>query len=184
MIVNPDFTACANVDPRSSRPLIGVEQAGLTAFRGRPARVGAKRGEGAGVAGLRLTAIAMSALLLAGAATSVAQAEPARAKPAPQFSFTTRDVFAPDLNQWGASVVRRTLEWDSAKARWGLKLDLEQPLNSASAYRDVQAGAYYKITPSFRVGGAVGVTSMSDDPQPVIPTARTPKVKLETAFKF
>jgi hypothetical protein len=132
-----------------------------------------------------LTAIAMSTLLLAGAAASAACAEPAKPKPAPQVTFTTRDVFAPDLNQWGPSVVRRTLEWDSAKARWGLKLDLEQPLtNNASGYRDVQAGAYYKITPSFRVGGAVGVTSMNDDPQPVIPTTRAPKVKLETAFKF
>ena len=49
--------------------------------------------------------------------------------------------------------------------------------------RDVQAGAYYKITPSFRVGGAVSLGSMTD-PQTVIPADKAPKVKLETGFKF
>ena len=44
-----------------------------------------------------------------------------------------RDAVAPDLNQWGPSVGRRSLQWDSQKARWGLKLDLDAPVGRVAA---------------------------------------------------
>ncbi len=132
--------------------------------------------------GFRVMSAALLAACLA-AAAGVANAEPVRIQP--QASFTARDAFAPDLNYWGPGAGRRTLEWDSKKARWGVKLDLDRPVGRPLSYtdRDVQAGAYYKITPSFRVGGAVSLGSMTD-PQTVIPADKAPKVKLETGFKF
>ena len=135
--------------------------------------------------GRKVFGAAVSAAILVMAA-QMAHAEPA--KPSlPQTTFTTRDAFAPDLNQWAPQAGRRTLEWDSKKARWGLKLDLDQQVGRPLSYteRDVQAGAYYKITPSFRVGGAVSLGAMNaDERQTAVPADRAPKVRLETAFKF
>ena len=124
-----------------------------------------------------------SAAVLAGA--GLAHAETGKLNTLPDSTFTARDAFAPDLNQWGPQAGRRTLQWDSKKARWGVKLDLNQPVGRPLSYtdRDVAAGAYYKITPSFRIGGAVSLGSMTD-PQTVIPADRAPKVRLETGFKF
>jgi len=135
------------------------------------------------MAGRKFIGAVISAAIL-GMAAQVAHAEPAKPN---QATFTTRDAFAPDLNQWAPQAGRRTLEWDSKKARWGLKLDLDQQVGRPLSYteRDVQAGAYYKITPSFRVGGAVSLGAMNlDERQNAIPADRAPKVRLETAFKF
>ena len=101
-------------------------------------------------------------------------------------NFTVRDSYASDANQWSPQVGRRSLQWDSKKAKWGLKLDLDQQLGLPTTFtnRDVQAGAFYKITPSFRVGGSVRLGAMNDGPQPAIPTDTMPKVRLETALKF
>ena len=52
--------------------------------------------------------------------------------------------------------------------------------------QDVQAGAYFKVTPSIRVGGAVSLgesnpalaARKAQQPEPA------PRVRLETAFKF
>ena len=90
-----------------------------------------------------------------------------------------------DPSHWGAQPVHKSLQWDQ-KGRWGLKLDMNEPVGREMQLRDVQAGAYYRVTPSLRVGGAV---SLSD--QPVLPDHSTlptntqaPQVKLETTFKF
>lgn len=122
------------------------------------------------------------------AAAVIAAGASARAetKGTPVDNFTVRDSFASDSNQWSPQVGRRSLQWDSKKAKWGLKLDMDQQLGLPQNYgnRDVQAGAFYKITPSFRVGGSVRVGAMNDGPQPVIPSDSSPKVRLETALKF
>ena len=131
-----------------------------------------------------ITAAFTSAAVLAGA--GIAHAETGKLKTLPDSTFTARDAFAPDLNQWGAPVGRRTtLQWDSKKAKWGLKLDLDQPAARPLNYTDsdLRAGAFYKITPSFRVGGAVSLGAVGD-PQPAITPDRAPKVRLETSFKF
>ena len=135
--------------------------------------------------GLKLKAIALSSVVMA-ATGGFAHAATVQAKPAPQATFTTRDAFAPDLNQWGPQAGRRSLQWDSKKAKWGVKLDLDQQVGRPLSYadRDVQAGAFYKVTPSFRVGGSFSLGTMNDAPQTVIPADRAPKVRLETAFKF
>ena len=92
--------------------------------------------------------------------------------------------FSADPNQWGA---RRSLQWDSKTGHWGFKLDLDQQVGRPLSYtdRDIQAGAFYKITPAFRVGGSVSLGAMNETtPQNLIPADKAPKVRLETAFKF
>ena len=47
----------------------------------------------------------------------------------------------------------------------------------------MEAGAYFKFTPGFRVGGAVGLTDKTP-PTPKAQDEVTPRVRLETTFKF
>lgn len=74
--------------------------------------------------------------------------------------------------------------WDQ-KGRWSLKLDLSEPVGRGMQARDVQAGAYYHVTPSLRVGGAVSLgETPSQDGRTDLPQNQAPRVKLETSFKF
>jgi len=127
-----------------------------------------------------------SLIIAAISCIALSAAAGAHAEQVRPMGVTARDSYAPDLNQWGPQVGRRSLQWDSQKARWGLKLDMDAPVGRPLSYkdRDVQAGAFYKITPSFRVGGSVRLGAMSDSPQYVVPADKAPKVRLETAFKF
>ncbi len=90
-----------------------------------------------------------------------------------------------DRNQWAPQTAHKTFEWDATKSRWGLKFDVEQQAGAFSDWKNVQAGAYFKVTPSLRVGAGVSL----GDPQnnvgnPVTQTPAPPRVHLETAFKF
>lgn len=120
----------------------------------------------------------------------LAHADPA--KPSVQASattlnpdaFTVRGDFNPQDQRFGPQGVRKTFQWDAEHGRWTLKFDMEQPAGGGD--RDVQAGAYFRVTPQLRVGGAVGLGSDPDNP---INKSRTqqqaaPRVRLETAFKF
>ncbi len=80
----------------------------------------------------------------------------------------------------------QTLKWDARRGRWGLTLNLEQPAVRPSTLNDVQAGAYYRITPSLRVGGSValGEEQLLAGPKKLSPDEGQPRVRLETAFKF
>ncbi|HYG25822.1 MAG TPA: hypothetical protein VD906_02850 [Caulobacteraceae bacterium] len=88
-----------------------------------------------------------------------------------------------DFNaQAAAAQPKKILQWDTRKGRWGLKLDLG---SKADQWKDVEAGAFFRITPSLRVGGALGLENTKDAPV----TKRdeeeaAPKVRLEGAFKF
>ena len=120
----------------------------------------------------RILAVA-GALVLAGTAAP-AYAQQAKAKPE---GFAVRG----DFNAQAASQPNKIIQWDTKKGRWGLKLDLGRD----SQWKDVEAGAYFRVTPSLRVGGAVGLQSTEDAPirkRDVEEAA--PKVRLETAFKF
>ncbi|HXQ11311.1 MAG TPA: hypothetical protein VN805_09995, partial [Caulobacteraceae bacterium] len=79
--------------------------------------------------------------------------------------------------------VHHSLQWD--KKRWTLKLEMAEPVGRDIQARDLQAGAYYHITPSLRVGGAV---SFGDSPsmpdRSNLPQTQAPRVRLETNFKF
>lgn len=130
------------------------------------------------MAGVKLTGV-MAALALCGALASAAHADPL----SPDLSKALTD-----RNQWaGPQTQHKTFEWDAAKSRWGLKFDVEQQPGAPTDWKSVQAGAYFKVTPSFRVGAGVSL----GDPQGPANTGNAltvpptpPRVHLETAFKF
>jgi len=116
-----------------------------------------------------------AATLLAGAGLSAAQAaEPVHNRVGNDFTNE-----AP----WSAQAPRKQLQWDS-KGRWGLRLDMNQPSNREADLKDLQAGAFFRITPSLQVGGSVGFGDRFAQPQRVTPQDATPRVHLETAFRF
>ena len=133
--------------------------------------------------GHRMTMAAVTATILVMAAGTAHAQVKAPAKAAPGASFTARERFAPDLNEWGPQRTNRSLQWDAKKGKWGLKLDLNETTVRDMRFNETGAGAYYKITPSLRVGGGVSVNSQ-DDAGTVGLREKAPKVKLETAFKF
>lgn len=80
----------------------------------------------------------------------------------------------------------RSLKWDARKGRWGVTLNMEQSDVRPSTLNDVQAGAYYHITPSLRVGGAVALRDEQVNPGPrkIGSEENQPRVRLESSFKF
>lgn len=80
----------------------------------------------------------------------------------------------------------QSIKWDARRGRWGMTLNLDQSVDRGAVLNDVQAGAYYRLTPSLRIGGAVAV---GDQPAMSVykkadPRDSAPRVRLETAFKF
>lgn len=114
-----------------------------------------------------------------------AHADPARvakdAAAAPDFSTVGEG--QPLSQPWSVPTPHKTLQLDS-KGRWGVRLDLEQPSGRSSDLRDLQAGAYLRLTPRIRVGGSVGFGDKFATPQRITPEDTAPRVHLETAFKF
>lgn len=118
---------------------------------------------------------AVAALVLAGTATTAL----AQAKPRAALTDSTAASEAFTLDQ---SQSRRVLQFDQGK-KWGLKLEMQQPVTREMQLKDMEAGAYFKFTPGFRVGGAVGLTDKAP-PTPKTQDEVTPRVRLETTFKF
>lgn len=82
----------------------------------------------------------------------------------------------------------KSLQWDARRGRWGLTFNVDQPNSRAVQLNDVQAGAYFRITPSVRIGGAVALgqeaaTTNFKAAQPE-PRVGQPRVRLETTLKF
>ena len=128
---------------------------------------------------LRLSLAALAALVLAGTATTALAQAQSQARPRAALNeAAAREAYALDQSQG-----RRVLQFDQG-TKWGLKLEMQQPVTREMQLQDMEAGAYFKFTPGFRVGGAVGLT----DKAPATPKAQeaevTPRVRLETTFKF
>jgi hypothetical protein len=75
--------------------------------------------------------------------------------------------------------------------KWGVKFDVNQPETSPSGLNDIDAGAFYKLTPSLRVGGSLGFGEKTDPMKTEAANAavaqdarKQPRVRLETTFKF
>jgi hypothetical protein len=127
----------------------------------------------------RLTILAVMALVIS---ASAGQACAQAVSPGP--ILAANDFVSPNYGP-GPVTTGRTLEWDSRKGRWGLKLGVEQRTDQLSEWRDVQPGVYYKLTPQLHIGGAVSlVPPPAINPRLVDPQASTPRVRLETTFKF
>lgn len=87
-------------------------------------------------------------------------------------------------DQAAARTARRALQWN-ADGRWGLNLEVEQPVGREADWSDVEAGAYFRVSPSVRVGGSVGLGEGRADPaRPAADPRSQPRVRLETTFRF
>ncbi|HEX3699588.1 MAG TPA: hypothetical protein VHV27_02835 [Phenylobacterium sp.] len=126
----------------------------------------------------RHIAAMIGAAALAGGAAGVAHAADPLVKPV---DFTVR----PD-NAASPTGGPKSFKADVRHGRFGVTLDLQQPDTRPGNWNDVQAGAYFRITPSLRVGGAValGGEQMQALPNKLAPDAGQPRVRLETQFKF
>jgi hypothetical protein len=119
----------------------------------------------------------IAATALFGAAAGVAQAAD---KPKPLDLTVHSDVTSVP------STGMKSFKWDARKGRWGLTLNMDQSDVRPSTLNDVQAGAYYHITPSLRVGGAVALRDEQPKPGPrkIGSEEGQPRVRLESSFKF
>lgn len=123
--------------------------------------------------------------LLGSASMALAQSAPARPRtPSAADAFIVRGDFNFRDSQFGSQSGRRTLVWDAKKGRWGLMLDITPRADVDSQARDVEAGAFFRVTPQLRVGGAVGVGPQVTPLRKPGDREETPRVRLETAFKF
>jgi long-subunit fatty acid transport protein len=80
---------------------------------------------------------------------------------------------------------RRGLRFNR-NGRWGLDFNLNQPVGRETEWGDVEAGAYYSLSPRLRVGAAAGLATPEADPARAPETDRRtqPRVRLESIFKF
>ena len=72
------------------------------------------------------------------------------------------------------------------RGRWGLDLNLSQPVGRESNLGDVEAGAYYRVNPRLRVGATAGLAEPESDPARAPQTDRraAPRFRLESIFRF
>ncbi|WP_174301899.1 NtrZ family periplasmic regulatory protein [Caulobacter sp. S45] len=113
----------------------------------------------------------LAALLLLGVAGARAETVAASQNP---------NAFSPD----GSGAPHKSLQLD-ASGRWTLRLDMDPPVGEVGSLKDVQAGAFFHITPSMRIGGSVGLGDRQADVQRLLPQdTQGPRVHLETKFKF
>ena len=62
---------------------------------------------------------------------------------------------------------------------------MEQRTDRFSEWRDVQPGVFFKLTPRLHIGGAVSLAPNPTINQRMVePPGATPRVRLETTFKF
>jgi hypothetical protein len=79
---------------------------------------------------------------------------------------------------------RRGLQWNG-EGRWGLNLDVDQPVGREADWNDVDASASFRLSPSLRLQGTVGLGERRPDPARPQSTDRDqPRVRLETIFRF
>lgn len=126
---------------------------------------------------VRVLGSLIGAAVIAGAA-STAQAQAAKPK---GLDFTVRNE-ATALSPQGTA---KSLKFDTRKGRWGVTLNFDQPQARDATANDVQAGAYFRVTPKLRIGA---VAALGEKEQPAHrrtePVEGRPRVRLETAFKF
>jgi hypothetical protein len=124
----------------------------------------------------QLAVVVGAAALLGGAAGAAHAAEAPKAE---DFSVLAEPAAM-------STTAPKSLNLDARRGRWGVTLNMQQPDTRQSTLNDVQAGAYFRITPSLRVGGAV---ALGDEQLPpgvnkIVPDQGQPRVRLETKFKF
>lgn len=131
------------------------------------------------MAGLVSGLLLLTAAGVANAQSSGTQSANARSR-APAVSLTEAQRAAA-VNPSGPSRLRF-----SENGRWGLDLNLNQPVGRERGLGDVEAGAYYRINPRLRVGAAAGLAEPEADPARAEDADRraAPRFRLESIFRF
>jgi hypothetical protein len=131
------------------------------------------------MASAKLTAV-IAALALSGALATAAHADPVTVT-----TTTTDPTKALAGTQWSPMTQHKSFEWDAAKSRFGLKFDIEQQPGANGDWKNVQAGAFFKVTPSLHVGAGVSLTDQPNTTaNPLAQQPVPPRVHLETTWKF
>jgi len=79
---------------------------------------------------------------------------------------------------------RRGLQFNS-EGRWGLNLDVDEPVGRPADWNDVDASASFRLSPSLRLQGTLGLGERRPDPaRPQQQDREQPRVRLETIFRF
>jgi len=128
--------------------------------------------------GLRAASAAMGAALFLTGMASVAHAAPIT----PPSDFVSVADNTPPI-PFSVPTPHKTYSFDN-KGQWGVKFDLDQPVNRDTQWKDVTAGAYFRITPRLKLGGSVGLGDKLAQPQQITPQDLGPRVHLETKFQF
>lgn len=116
--------------------------------------------------------------LVAAADSAAAQAATSRARP-PAVSLSEANA-ARAAAPAGQSRLRFT-----ERGRWGLDLNMSQPVGREESAGDVEAGAYYRVNPRLRVGASAGLAEQERDPARAPQTERpTARFRLESIFRF
>ncbi len=128
----------------------------------------------------RQFALLIATTVLLGAASGAAQAADPRTGTTKPIDFSVQADTSP------ITTGNQSIKWDAAKGRFGVTLNVQQPDMRQTTLNDIQAGAYYKITPNLRIGGAFafGEQPIQPGPKPNTPDTSQPRVQLETKFKF
>ncbi|MBL8554233.1 MAG: hypothetical protein JNL41_08140 [Phenylobacterium sp.] len=124
---------------------------------------------------LRLSAALVAAVLMSAVGGAASAAD--KGKPV---DFTVRSEPMSVAPNGG-----RSYTYDASKGRFGFTMRMQQPEDREATPNDVQAGAYFRITPSIRVGGSVALgdqqlTPRANQARP----ADAPKLRLESTLKF
>lgn len=129
-------------------------------------------------AGAVIAGLVSGLLLLTAADVASAQSAASRSR-TPAVNLTEAQRAA--VNPSGPSRLRF-----SENGRWGLDLNLNQPVGRERGLGDVEAGAYYRINPRLRVGAAAGLAEPEADPARAAETDRraAPRFRLESIFRF
>lgn len=130
-----------------------------------------------------IIAATVSILAIAGTAHDASAQAQNQARRAPAVSLTE----AAQTPHPTTTPQRRGLRWNDS-GRWGLNFNLNQPVGRETDWGDVEAGAYYRLSPRLRVGAAANLASPEIDPARAPESAAdrraAPRVRLETIFKF
>lgn len=130
-------------------------------------------------------------LVVGGALVSLVAVAPAHAQSQSQNPSGTRArAAAVTLSEANAArnaapAPRRGLRLND-RGRWGLDLNLSEPVGRERDLGDVEAGAYYRVNPRLRLGASAGLATPEPDPaQPSQADRRSsPRFRLESIFRF
>lgn len=72
------------------------------------------------------------------------------------------------------------------RGRWGLDLNMSQPVGRERELGDLEAGAYYRVNPRLRLGASAGLSEPEADPARAPQTDRrsAARFRLESIFRF